>query len=511
MKHLVLSSKQMKAMDVSCIEDFGVPSRVLMEVAGARCADFILKEMAEHLSGLVLILCGSGNNGGDGYVVARQLNEHCRNLLILRYGTTKISPETEANMLLCQKLHIPIIDVNKDTLEYFAQDSLHQISLIVDAMYGIGFKGALPKHVCDSFEVLGRSSAKIVAIDIPSGIEADTGCGTSLKADVTLCIEHLKYGNLLGNGRWHCGKLHIIPIGIPTDLKIDINSLLIDEATAMLPLRMPDAFKGTYGKVMLFGGSIGYLGSIALSARAALRSGAGLVYLYSRKETQAFYSVNPAEIMFNPIAEDPTSKLPLIEHIVNAVESASSIVIGPGLGTDKYAKLILGCIMKHSKVPTVIDADAITLISKSTALMKYLRKPNFVLTPHPGEFCRIAKLEMLDLQSDPIGELKAFVQKHHARVLLKGASSVYMDSDSTFISTAGNDGLSTGGSGDVLAGIIASFAAQGMDIDLAAINASYQMGSTAEKLARIRKTPSIIPSDIIENLFLEEHCTNSPN
>ena len=249
---------------------------------------------------------------------------------------------------------------------------------------------------------------------------------------------------------------------------------------------------------------MGYTGSVLMSAKAALRSGAGLVRLHSRMNLHEYYMHNPPEIMFIPLAEDEDTELPREDILNMMLDWADSIVVGPGLGVDSYAKTVLMAVLTHGKVPTVVDADAIRLISEDKKLIKELKRKNLILTPHWGEFCALAKLDMDTLHTDVPGYLQGFAAKTRAKVLLKSDTTIFCDGKRTMFNTTGNDGLATGGSGDVLAGIIASFAAQGMELGEAAINASYLMGKTAEYLATKRRTPSILPTDIIENLFMTD-------
>lgn len=499
-----LSSAQMKRIDQRAIHEFGLPARILMENAGKGCADFLLEQFPEACKGKVIILHGSGNNSGDGFVIARYLAIAGVDIALFKLQDGSFSPESQANYQLCEKLGIISFDLSESyELEWLSRH-LDPASMIIDAVFGIGFKGELNPRPSEVFGKVATCKALRIAIDIPSGINADTGTGDdAFPADLTLCIHAPKQGSLLHVGKQKSGTLHIIPIGIPCSYDLAENpTIWIHESCHETPMRFSSAHKGMYGRVLVIGGSAGYLGSVAMASRAALRAGAGFVNLLSRKTLEAFYCSNPAEIMFIPIPETEQNALSDSAQLLPILNKADSILIGPGLGLDAFAKQLLEIVLQNTKVPTIIDADALRLIAGNAKLRKHLKKSNILLTPHYAEFCALAGVAMPELLNNILLCLSNFVAKYKAQVLLKGDSTLYQDSTRAYLNTSGNDGLATGGSGDVLGGIIASFAAQGMQLSKAAINASYLMGKTAEQLAQKRATPSILPTDIIENLFV---------
>lgn len=502
----LLTSAQMKAIDNRTISEFMLPARLLMENAGKSCADYILIKFSPFQGARVVILHGTGNNSGDGFVIARYLKLAAVNVCLvqLHYGT--MSEETKINYDICKLLDIPMYGTqNPEDQEAFAAE-FSVCDLVIDAVFGIGFKGKLAPDIAELFQSLHLNQVSSIAIDIPSGVDADTGTGEdAFNAHLTLCIHAPKLGSVLSTGKVKSGTLVTLPIGIPEFYHFLINTpILLDNDCCEYPTRNHYSHKGDYGRVVIIGGSIGYTGSVILSARAALRSGAGYVKLHSRKAVEAYYQCLPPEIMFSPVAQLADSDLPDDTLFLQQLDIADSILIGPGLGLDAYALKLLELVLIHSKVPTVLDADALRLLAENPDLFAHLKKRNFVLTPHLGEFCTLSACTMSELKSNIPGRLKSFVKKHRTKVLLKSDTTIFTDGYSTYLNTSGNDGLSTGGSGDVLSGIIASFAAQKMELGKAAINASYLLGKTAEYLATKRSTASIIPSDIIDHLFVEE-------
>ncbi|MGC9361589.1 MAG: NAD(P)H-hydrate dehydratase [Candidatus Syntrophosphaera sp.] len=504
--HNLLTAAQMKALDERTIKELGMPSRILMETAGKACADEIFDSFEDRLLGEVCVLCGRGNNGGDGAVIARWLHQFGCDVGILRIGKGRLSPETKANLELCEKLNIPIQKIAGDDELLLAWEVISGCSLVVDAVFGIGFKGRPDSWTDEFFNIVNSTSEFTVSIDIPSGLEADTGfTAGAIYADATICIESFKLGHIIGRGRETCGELHLLSIGIPSAYYSAVDSAkLFLEEDFLPPLRDAAGHKNDFGKVYVFGGIPGYTGASVMAVHAALRSGCGYAYVLHRIELLAVYALKLTEALSLAIPEDPKTELPDAKTLLHLLSDASAVLIGPGLGRDDYSLKLLEIVLKNVKIPLVIDADGLNLISENPRLLKYVSRPNVLLTPHWGEFARLADLDKDSLETDCLSPLRKFVKDHKARVLLKSHYSIYHDDNFTWINVSGNDGLATGGSGDVLAGIITSFLAQGMDTPDAAINASFLLGRTAEELAEKRETASILPTDIIKNLFVCE-------
>lgn len=503
----VITKSQMRDLDNRTIKEHGIPPLILMENAGTACVEEILKSCQQHTGGTAAIACGNGNNGGDGYVIARLLQSHGVKVIIISVGDAEQSPENKANYDRIIQRGLGIIHLKTlrdlDLLNPYTA----KISLIIDAIYGIGFHGELDELHSAVIKSLNSINAFRVAIDIPSGLCSDTGnASNAFRANLTLSIEALKYGHLIQRGREFSGECHVVKIGIPPEYfeSLKCGRVLFPESH-QTPARSPFYHKSDYGRAFIIAGSPGYTGAALLSSKAALRSGAGYVFLMHRPELKGYYDTVIPEILCTQIASAENAKEADTDALLQQLERASSVLIGPGLGTDEYAESVLRACLQKLEIPLILDADAITLISQVPELKVHLAKPNVLITPHVGEFIRIAELDKSAFEADQIGCLQAFVSLYKAKVLLKSFTTIYMDEDQTVFSIAGNDGLATGGSGDVLSGIIVSFTAQKMPLDTAAINASYLMGSTAERIAKIRSTPGIIPSDIIENLFIKEN------
>ncbi len=505
MKH-ILTTKQMQDLDRKTITERGIPSLILMENAGTACVEVILEKCHNHLNGTVAIACGNGNNGGDGYVIARLLQSHGVKVFIIRIGEAPQSAENKANFDRIIQRGIGIIYIYKPTDIKLLNPYIEKISLVVDAIFGIGFRGIPDELHSLVFNQLNALPAYRVAIDIPSGLCAETGnAEVAVRADLTIAIEALKFGHLLVRGREFSGALCIVHIGIPPAFYEEIKyACLIDAKDHETPSRSPFSHKSDYGRAFIIAGSHGFTGAALLAARAALRSGAGYVNLMYRPELRGIFDTVIPEILCTQISSDNTAHEPDRDAFIKQLERAGAVLIGPGFGIDAYAEKALQICLEHVSVPLILDADAITIVARNPHLLEYLAKPNVLITPHVGEFIRIADLNKEGFNSNQLLCVHEFVEKHKAKVLLKSYTTIYMDEDNTIFSIAGNDGLATGGSGDVLGGIICAFCAQKMPLHKAAINASFLMGSTAERLSRKRFTASIIPSDIIEHIFCKE-------
>jgi hydroxyethylthiazole kinase-like uncharacterized protein yjeF len=494
---IVLTSAQMKQLDRRTIHDFGIPSRVLMETAGKGCVDYLKDTFDGDLALGTVVLCGHGNNGGDGYVIARWLEFYGYAVNIISIGEGEMSPEAKTNKELCEKLGINFVIPSKSDYEIFSN-----IGVVIDAIYGIGFKGKLDKSVEEIITRVNGLQALKVAIDIPSGVDADTGFAEiAFQADITLTMDSYKLGHFLGKGRQHTGIVDIIPIGIPYLLKNNLKTaVLVDEDNALLPERKEYANKGDYGRIAVFAGSPGFTGAAFLSSLAAVKAGAGLVTIYSHPSCLSIYDSKPSEVM---VQEVPLNKDGSVDFdaLDKKLEKTDVILIGPGCGVSDYTLNLMTYLTDRWQKPAVIDADGLNTIARNPELLAKLSGKPFILTPHWSEFCRLAKVTAEDLHKDSLSCLKDFADKHKLNILLKSHTSAFYDGDNLLINTTGNDGLATGGSGDVLAGLIAGFLGQRMPLPKAAINASYFLGLTAEVLADKQETLSITPTDILNNIF----------
>ncbi len=498
----VISSRQMKQLDYRTINDYGIPALDLMENAGKGCADYLHQHFSKALKIGTIVLCGKGNNGGDGYVIARWLVQYGYKVGIIEFGSGAFSMETEANRKLCLKQNLPVTQVESESdLGKFGEIMQSGIT-VIDAIFGIGFRGELEGYLAEAIELVNRLKGFRVAVDIPSGLCADSGkAKLAFRADVTLTMAAMKYGHVLNQGKHFCGRIEVIPIGIPEHLwDTEKTGLLLNESSVKLPVRWQSAHKGDFGKLAVIAGSAGYTGAAYMCCQAALRSGAGLITLFCHPSLSSIFAAKLVEVMW--------CELPLLKSgnlDVNALEiklkDFDVILFGSGCGKSELTYQLLEFLLKHWQKPAVIDADGLNVLAEHQELYPQLKKKPVVLTPHWGEFCRLAGIHISALYEDCFSELTKFVDKYGLKVLLKSHTSVYYDGDKLLFNNTGNDGLAKGGSGDVLAGLIAGFLTQRMPPEKAVGTAVYFLGLTAEYLAGKRVAFSITPMDIINVIF----------
>ncbi|MFC1898015.1 NAD(P)H-hydrate dehydratase [Candidatus Cloacimonadota bacterium] len=509
----VLSREEMYAFDKYTIEQIGIPGKELMEKAGKGCAEFIRDQLLVYSEDVretlkessretveeetfsrfkIALFCGAGNNGGDGFVIARYLKEWNYEPFIFLLGTTdKMSPETLENYQSCQELEIEIVAIDNADIDY----NLSEYDLIVDAIFGVGLKGIVKGWKAELIERINNSGTSIVAIDIASGVDANSGqAEVAVQADFTLTMANYKYGHFLGKGHEKCGEILVVDIGIPESAydRFPPKGKLITSDDVVYPTRSRFSHKGDYGKIGIIAGSPGFSGAAVMAARSALRSGAGLITLFHPVGMDQIFESQLLEVMTIPIEKD---------GFLNKLKNMDTLLIGPGIGTENKTVEMLSEILTIWEKPLVLDADALNIVSDNRELLEKIKNKSVILTPHIGEFARLFQKPISEIQADPLQALDEFIKEFKCCILLKSSTTILADEKNYIFDISGNDGLSTGGSGDVLAGIIVSFLGQKLDLKNAAISASYLLGETAERLAEIRKPASIIPSDIIDNLF----------
>jgi len=493
----VLSREEMYAIDKFTIENIGIPGQELMENAGKVCSIFINDLIAPE--NRIALFCGNGNNGGDGFVIARYLQNWDHSTEIFLMGSKdKMSPETLSNYDQCEKLGIPISRIEQEP------GDLSDFDLIIDAIFGVGLKGEISGWRANVINKINRSEKMVIAIDIASGIDANTGqAANAVNADFTLTMANIKYGQLLGEGREKSGETLVMDIGIPQNvyLQFPIKGKLATDKNVIFPYRSRFSHKGDYGRVGIIAGSPGFTGAAILASKAALRAGAGLITLFHPMGLEAIFENQLLEVMTYSIPELPLNKGDEYNNFINKLNTMDVLLIGPGIGQSKETEEFIKQIIISWNKPMVLDADGLNIIAKNKTILEKLSGKPVILTPHIGEFASLCNVEIEDIQNNTLQYLQDFAAKYKGNILLKSATSIFCDDNGFIFNITGNDGLSTGGSGDVLAGIITSFIGQRLSIKDAAVSASYLLGETVEKLSEFRKPASIIPSDIIENIF----------
>jgi NAD(P)H-hydrate epimerase len=497
----VLTRNEMREIDHYTISSQGIPGIQLMETAGRGCAEYIQPLLPD--GGAVALFCGTGNNGGDGLVIAHYLRQWGFAPTIFLLGSPDaMSPESSENLKRCKDLSIPLHELHSMDDWYTAHCDT-DFCAVVDAIFGNGFAGVVRGWRGEIIQLINDMALPVYAIDIPSGVDADTGQAViAIQADVTLTMAAPKYGHFLSDGRAKTGLLHIIDIGVPPRVyrALPPRGMLITDDTVRYPQRSPLGHKGDFGRIGIIAGSPGYSGAAVLASRAALRAGGGLITLFHPAGMEHIFEVQLTEVM--------TCAIPLqndsfdLDAISPKLETMDVLLLGPGLSQSEAAEKLVEWIVHHWNKPLVIDADGLNILSRRHDLLEELDGRQVLLTPHVGEFARLMQNTVHEIEQNILAALEQFTSTWHLPVLLKSATTILAADGGYTLDISGNDGLATGGSGDVLAGIITSFIGQRSSIPEAAVAASYLLGTTAEKLAIRRAPASIIPSDIIENLFV---------
>lgn len=497
----------MRNLDEHVIKNIGLPSLVLMENAGRSVAEVLQQKVPELKKKKIVVIAGKGNNGGDGLACARHLINLGADvdIFVLASAKEELSPEAKTHAAILQRSGVALKYLAKDV--HKLSSALARADVVVDAIFGIGIKGTVRGVAQKAIELINRSSATIVSVDLPSGLDADTGHvgGVCVKADLTITLEFLKLGLLLYPGREYVGELVVAQIGYPKSVKEAFGSEfeLVDRdfLAQRLPKRRPYSHKGDYGKVFLMAGSPGMTGAATLAAEAALRSGAGLVYVGIPQSLSPIVERKLTEAVKVPLPDsDGALAYEALGKVLKLLKDKDVLAMGPGLSKRaQTAELVKALIKKIPEtLPVVIDADAINILSEEPKLLKALKAPA-VLTPHPGELSRLIRKSVAEIEGDRVGTAKEVAAEFDLVLVLKGVPTVTaLPSGHVFINSTGNSGLATGGSGDVLTGLIAGLIAQGMKPQEAAPVGVYLHGLIADRLKEKTGERAMIAGDLIK-------------
>ncbi len=484
----VLTGREMKNWEKQAMEKYKVPSLLLME----RAAQAVVEKITDGSYDLhkVLIACGTGNNGGDGLAVARLLKAKGICVEVCLTGALERLSEDAKQQF---EMYRAVLG------KFVTAPAYHEYTVIVDAIFGIGCNREITGIMAEVIEAINHAEVPVISIDVPSGISSDTGnvCGCAVKADTTVTFFTWKLGMMLFPGRNYCGRIFIADLGIPFEKTEQCQVIAYgEEDINKLPKRKPDSHKGTFGKVLVIAGSPGISGAAYLAAAGAYRIGAGLVKLYTPKENLfAMQTLLPEALI-----EIYDREQPLVKQLKQCVEWADAIVIGPGFGTDSMAERILKFTISKSKVPVVIDADGLNILAKEESCLLDNHAP-LILTPHIQEMARLAGTIREEVQKNPIDAAKKFADTYPVTLVLKDAATVIAKKgELLYVNTSGNSGMATGGSGDVLAGMIGGLIAQGMEALEAARLGVYVHGRAGDAAAMNRSAYSMTATDILDGI-----------
>ena len=501
----VALAKQMHEIDDAAINDFGLPELALMESAGHRVAKATEKILCGVEKKSICVLAGSGNNGGDALTAARYLsNSDARVKIFLVGNKAHRTDSLNVQMKILRGMGVEIQQLESDRAWERLQVTLRFSDAVIDGILGTGFFGELRPSALRLIRLVNSLSKPIISIDIPSGVEADTGVvgEAAINATCTVTLGLPKIGHLICPGAIHVGKLIIDDIGIPQKLlNEDIHQTLLDDeiAKTFLPARAKDAYKGSVGKILVIAGSRGMTGAACLASMSALKTGAGLVTLAVPDSLNELYEAKLTEVMTAPLPEIISGVIAgnkVMPILLDLIDKSDAILIGPGLGREKETVELVKKIVESADKPLILDADAIFAFNGKAEELKSCKQIP-ILTPHLGELAALLNTTVEELRKSLVENVRKAAQDFRAVIVAKSETTIIAyPNGEIFISAIGNSGMATAGSGDVLAGAIAGLMKQTPFAPLAGV---YLHG-TAGNISASTKCEGLTASDIMENL-----------
>ena len=486
---LWVNAAQMKAADQYTIQKLEVPSLELMEHAAQACVQ-VLEDEKVDLSH-VCVVCGSGNNGGDGFAIARILQNNRYSVETFCVGNPEhYTKETQEQMYRLQECG------GKITYGMPQEDSY---SVVIDAVFGVGLSRKVEGRYRQVIEQMNRMRGTKFAVDIPSGLSATTGCilGCAFKADYTVTFQLKKIGLELSQGRTMAGKVIVPDIGISTDSICEDQEIVRtagkDIYRKMLPDRPEDSNKGTYGRLLVIAGSKGMAGAAYLNAHAAYMTGAGLVRIYTSSDNREILQTLLPEAIITTYEEYNK------EELLSLLTWADGVCIGSGLGMSRLSEKILKTVIEYVKVPCLVDADGLNLLAENNNYLNQMAERRFVITPHMKEMSRLTGTPVEELKADRIQILKDFISRYWITCVLKDSRTLIASEEKGIrMNLTGNSAMAKAGSGDVLAGVISGWMVQGKEAEDAAELGTYIHGLSGD-LAKFEKgVYSVMARDLIE-------------
>lgn len=494
----VLTAREMKLLEEEYMEKYGVKSITLMEQAAKAVRNVINKQYPN--ADTFYICCGIGVNAGDGFALARLLHNDGHNVKVFALSDLEnYKDDTRQNLNELKKLDVETIHIrNANQIDYYERPDVY-----IDALFGIGLNREVTDIYYSAVSYLNSSGVPVVSIDVPSGLDATTGSiqGISIKADCTVTFAYAKRGHFLKRGREYTGKLFVEKIwneDIPLLNSMDTYMLNENAIRVLLDKRRYDMHKATFGRIGVIAGTLGMVGAAIHSAKAAYECGCGLVTLFADRDVAMISQILAPNIMVRVNESGSETFNEDVENELNKFMSDKDvIVIGPGLSGSDFAKKICVYIQQTFNKPLVMDADAL----KAFALAGSFDATNCILTPHPGEAARLLACETDKILNEPVESARNIAESTKAVTVLKGHTSIVMNSQGRmYINIKGNPALAKGGSGDVLTGIIAAFAARGIANEKAAALGCYVLGAAADKYIETKSENTLSPEKIIKQL-----------
>jgi NAD(P)H-hydrate epimerase len=505
----ILTADQMREADRRTIEDLGIPSLVLMENAGRQVVaamEGFFQDLSDHR---VAVICGKGNNGGDGFVVARTLHQRGVDVSVFVVGqVAEIKGDARVNIEILGRLGITVVEIGDEGQWDLHFSEISDRDVIVDAMFGTGLRAALSGIYETIIADINGSSIPVVSIDIPSGLSADTHevIGDCVDATVTVTLGAPKLPLILPPAEEKSGEVVIADIGIPLGI-IDaldgprIELLTRDEMRTLISPRAADAHKGDFGRVLIVAGSRGKTGAAILAAHGALKAGTGLVTIATPRSLLPILAAYAPDYMTEPLEEtaEGTVHFAAAEQVLSL--TADAIVMGPGLGRGEGVSTFVREVVDKCEVPLVLDADALTAFADEPSALVGREGRDVIITPHPGEMSRLLGCTIDDVQADRVGIARDFATAHKLHVVLKGYRTIIATSQGKcFVNPTGSPGMATGGTGDVLAGMLGAWMGQLLDAEAACRLAVYVHGAAGELADADQGEVSMTATDVVQHI-----------
>lgn len=467
----VLDTAAMRACDRTAIDEYGVLGEVLMENAGLQVVDALTQQFADRPPASVAVLCGRGNNGGDGLVVARHLhNQGSEVVVYLLAAASALRDGAATNHRIAVAAGVPVVEVHDEAAWGQLAEDLPEFDCIVDALLGTGLESAPRGAIAAAIESVNGLDVPVVSVDLPSGLSGDSAAiaGAVVEATLTVALAAPKVCHVLAPASETCGDVVVVDISIPDAVleaaPATLWQLTLEDCAAGLPVRWPDSHKGDYGRVLVIGGAKGTAGAAVLAARGALRGGAGLVHVLCPESTYLPIAGQLVEALVHsaPAGDSGGLGLEATAAARQRAAAADVVAIGPGLGTDPETVAFVRQLVTECARPMVIDADGLNALVGCLAELNGAVAPR-LLTPHPGEAARLLGVDVASIQADRMGAARQLAETAGAVVLLKGHCSLIVEpGQAPIVNRTGNPGMASGGTGDVLTGLIAALVAQGL-------------------------------------------------
>jgi len=501
----VVTGETMQGIDRKAIHELGIPGVVLMESAGRACAEAIIGRFGRGSRKCALIFAGKGNNGGDGYVIARLLKKAgWEAQVVVLAAPESISGDAAVNLALLDS--DGVIFAPGGAAPH--RELFRRATMVVDALLGTGVKSDVTGVYAEAISLINASGLPVFAVDIPSGVDAAAGrvLGTAVRADLTVTFALAKLGNVVSPGAELCGTLQVADIGIPRELLDEAPGVAFTDCAAAAMLvrpRSPLAHKGSCGHTLIVAGATGKTGAAAMAANSAVRTGSGLVTLAVPGAVNPVIEVKTTEAMSVPVEDHGRGYLPAgaLPFLLRFAAGKDAAAVGPGIGGARSTVYLVHSLVAELPIPLVLDADALNAVARSPELLLQRRERVTVLTPHPGEMARLVGATVPDVERDRIGAARAFAARYGVHLVLKGAGTVVAAPDgSVAINGSGNAGMASGGMGDVLTGILVSLLGQGYPPFEACRLGVFLHGLAADLVAAERGMAGMKASDVQECL-----------